>query len=144
VLKAVGPDLLSENVSFEIYNEVISQKRIKNKQICSFLLEQKYFSGIGNWVRAEVLYKCRIAPFRTLESLSEDNKKSLHSVSIQILNEAYSKKGLTISNYIDPEGEFGTYNVKIYMKEKDPEGNEIIRSVFSDKRTMHWVPEVQK
>ncbi len=143
-LKAVGPDLLSENISFEDYNLVISNKRIRTKQICSFLLEQKYFSGIGNWVRAEVLYESGIAPFRTLESLTLEEKKLLHTNSSKILREAYTKKGLTIINYISPDGEYGTYDVKVYMKDKDPEGNDIVREIFSDKRTMHWVPTKQK
>jgi len=143
-LKAVGQDLLSDDVSFEDYNHVISNKRIRTKQICSFLLEQKYFSGIGNWVRAEVLYECGIAPFRTLESLTIGEKKLLHFNSIKILRDAYKKKGLTIMNYISPDGEYGTYDVKIYMKDKDPEGNDIVRETFSDKRTMHWVPIKQK
>lgn len=143
-LKAVGPDLLSDEISFEDYNQVISNKRIRSKQICSFLLEQKYFSGIGNWVRAEVLYESGIAPFRTLESLSLEEKKLLHYNSVKILREAYTKKGLTITNYISPNGEYGTYDVKVYMKDKDPEGNDIVRETFSDKRTMHWVPVKQK
>jgi formamidopyrimidine-DNA glycosylase len=37
VLKAFGPDLLSEDISFEMYDEVISNKRIRKKQICNFL-----------------------------------------------------------------------------------------------------------
>jgi len=143
-MKAVGPDLLSENVSFDEYNKVLSQKRISQKQICAFLLEQKYFSGVGNWVRAEVLYESRIAPHRTLESLTQEERYKVYYFSIKILREAYSVRGLTITNYIDPEGEYGRYDVKVYAKEKDPEGNEIVRNTFSDKRTMHWVPALQK
>lgn len=143
-LKSVGPDFLTEEISYETYNEVLSRKRIGKKEICSFLLEQKYFSGIGNWVRAEVLYESRIAPYRTLESLNDEEKRRLYYYSSKILKDAYEVKGLTITNYIDPDGDLGTYDVKVYMKDKDPEGNDIVRSTFSDKRTMHWVPSLQK
>jgi DNA-formamidopyrimidine glycosylase len=143
-MKGVGPDLLNENISFEYYREILTQKRLSKKEICSFLLEQKYFSGIGNWVRAEVLYESKIAPWRTLGSLSESDIYLLYYYSIKVLRDAFKVRGLTISNYIDPEGEHGTYEVKVYGREKDPFDNEVLRSTFSDKRTMHWVPNVQK
>jgi endonuclease-8 len=143
-LKGVGPDLLNEDVSFDTYKEVIGNKRIKTKQICAFLLDQKYFSGIGNWVRAEVLYESGIAPFRTLESLSDEEKYLLYYYSIKVLRDAFQVRGLTITNYIDPDGEYGEYQVKVYGKNKDPYDNEVIRSVYSDKRTIHWVPSLQK
>jgi DNA-formamidopyrimidine glycosylase len=143
ILKNVGPDLLSEDVSFCDYRDVINLPRLKKKQICWFLLQQKYFSGVGNWIRAEILYECKIAPNRKLEDLSETDVKNLYHWSIKILKDAYNVKGLTISNYIDPEGNYGTYNVKVYMRKHDPLGHKVVTSVFSDKRTIHWVPEVQ-
>ncbi len=143
-LKSVGPDLLNEDVSFETYKKVIENKRIKTKQICAFLLDQKYFSGIGNWVRAEVLYESGIAPFRTLESLNDEEIYLLYYYSIKVLRDAFQVRGLTITNYIDPDGEYGEYQVKVYGKTKDPYGNEIVKNTFSDKRTMHWVPSIQK
>lgn len=144
VLGAVGPDLLSEDISFDYYNKVISNKRLALKQICGFLLEQKYFSGVGNWVRAEVLYEAKVSPWRKIGSLSEEEKYLIYYYSIKILRTAYEVRGLTISNYIDPEGELGTYEVKVYSQDKDPFGNEVVREVLNDKRTIHWVPKVQK
>jgi formamidopyrimidine-DNA glycosylase len=143
-MKSVGPDLLSEEISFPEYKNIITQKRISKKEICKFLLDQKYFSGIGNWILSEIMYECGIAPSRTLGSLSEKDILNLYTVSVKILKDAYAVNGLTITNYINPDGELGTYNVKVYMKDVDPEGNEIVRSTFSDKRTVHWVPSKQK
>jgi DNA-formamidopyrimidine glycosylase len=143
ILKNVGPDLLSEKVTYEEYKTVISLPRLRSKQIGWFLLQQKYFSGVGNWIRAEILYECKIAPNRKLEDLSEIDIKHLYHYSLKILKDAYSVKGLTISNYIDPEGNYGTYKVKVYMQKIDPYGHKVITSVFSDKRTIHWVPDVQ-
>ena len=34
-----------------------------NKAICETLLNQKYFNGIGNYLRAEILYRLKIPPF---------------------------------------------------------------------------------
>lgn len=35
------------------------------KPICEVLLNQKYFNGIGNYLRAEILYRSRIPPFES-------------------------------------------------------------------------------
>ena len=72
------------------------------------------------------------------------HKYLLYYYSIKVLRDAFQVRGLTITNYIDPDGEYGEYQVKVYGKTKDPYGNEILRSTFSDKRTMHWVPSIQK
>ena len=33
------------------------EKSVFNKPICEVLLNQKYFNGIGNYLRAEILYR---------------------------------------------------------------------------------------
>ncbi|EFX74223.1 hypothetical protein DAPPUDRAFT_57329 [Daphnia pulex] len=35
----------------------------KQKAICEVLLNQKFFNGIGNYLRAEILFRSKIAPF---------------------------------------------------------------------------------
>ncbi|NXU93326.1 NEIL1 Endonuclease, partial [Xiphorhynchus elegans] len=47
--------------------------------ICEALLDQKYFNGIGNYLRAEILYRLKIPPFEkartVLEALKEQKKR---------------------------------------------------------------------
>lgn len=43
-----------------------------NKPICEAMLNQKFFNGIGNYLRAEILYRCGVRPFdEAREVLSE-------------------------------------------------------------------------
>lgn len=42
-----------------------------NKPICEVLLNQKYFNGIGNYLRAEILYRAKIPPFVSARSVLE-------------------------------------------------------------------------
>ena len=141
--KNIGPDLLNEEVTLEQYISVLTDKKVITKQITSFLLEQKYFSGIGNYLRAEILYAARISPHRLIYTLNEDDITRLHKFSIQILKESYEKNGLTISSYVDPDGTKGAYDAKVYMKKFDPNGYQVIKETFKDRRTTHWVPEIQ-
>ncbi|XP_046366820.2 endonuclease 8-like 1 [Haliotis rufescens] len=42
-----------------------------NKPICEVLLNQKYFNGIGNYLRAEILYRGGVRPFECARSVLE-------------------------------------------------------------------------
>ncbi|KAI7811879.1 endonuclease 8-like 1 [Triplophysa rosa] len=77
-----GPCIIFEYQSFR--ENVLSNLSDKafDRPICEALLNQKYFNGVGNYLRAEILYRSRIPPFvnaRTvlqgLELKDEDKKK---------------------------------------------------------------------
>ncbi|XP_038274078.1 endonuclease 8-like 1 isoform X3 [Dermochelys coriacea] len=42
-----------------------------NKPICEALLNQKFFNGIGNYLRAEILYRLKIPPFEKARTVLE-------------------------------------------------------------------------
>ena len=65
-----SPDPLLEYDAFvrNLKSEVIHHKKYSRARkspvsICELLLNQSLFNGIGNYMRAEILYKCKIAPF---------------------------------------------------------------------------------
>jgi len=59
-----GPCVIQESSSF-IQNIADNIENCAfNKPICEVLLNQKFFSGIGNYLRAEILYRCGIPPFQ--------------------------------------------------------------------------------
>ncbi|XP_061917124.1 endonuclease 8-like 1 isoform X2 [Entelurus aequoreus] len=89
-----GPCIMFEYRSFR--EKVVSHlsDRVFDRPICEVLLNQKYFNGIGNYLRAEILYRLNIPPFvaaRTvLEGLqSEDACEDKKDVKKEI----HSKKG---------------------------------------------------
>ncbi|XP_077601573.1 endonuclease 8-like 1 isoform X2 [Crocuta crocuta] len=49
--------------------------KVFDKPICEALLDQRFFNGIGNYLRAEILYRLRIPPFekarKVLEALQQ-------------------------------------------------------------------------
>lgn len=157
VMKDVGPDLLAEEISFETYKTVARQKFLTNKCVAYFIKEQKFFSGIGNYLRAETLYDAKISPQRLVSQLSDDELYRIYYFSIKNLRESYQHGGLTVRTYWDPKGRKGTFPVKIYMKDKDPFGNPVHTMKLSDfgeiikdgdpkaktKQTVHYVPNIQ-
>ncbi|XP_034032335.1 endonuclease 8-like 1 [Thalassophryne amazonica] len=58
-----GPCVMFEYKSFRENVLLHLSDRAFDKPICEVLLNQKYFNGIGNYLRAEILFRLNIAPF---------------------------------------------------------------------------------
>ncbi len=143
-LNGIGPDLLNENVTLEQFSEII--KKGNKKHICRVLMDQTVISGIGNYLKSEVLYRAKISPWRLCKDISEQEMKDLYDYSILIINKSFDQGGATLATYSDMDGKRGdfVFSFMVYKKETCPMGYTIKRETTSDKRTTHWVPEIQK
>lgn len=142
-LNEIGPDLLSDEIEVSEWRSKIRSGRIKNKKIGIFVMEQQRFSGIGNYLRAEILYAARISPHRKLCDLNNEEVDRLFVVARQIIWKAYEKQGYTLASFSDFYGKKGGFQVKVYGKLEDPDGNQVVAEDIGDKRTTHWVPKIQ-
>jgi len=158
-LKKQGPDLLAYSIeynnpkirkyavkykiTYEIWIKIIRNKRLENLQICQFLLEQKYFSGIGNYLKSEILYDSKIRPDRKIKSLSDNELNNIRLSILKIIYISFINNGFTIRTYIDPNNNKGNYKCLVYNQKYDPNGLPIIKSRFKDKRITYWVPDIQ-
>ncbi|XP_064609692.1 endonuclease 8-like 1 [Liolophura sinensis] len=66
-----GPCVIQEYTEFR--NHVLKNvhSSVFKKPICEVMLNQAYFNGIGNYLRAEILYRLGIPPFVSAESVLE-------------------------------------------------------------------------
>ena len=142
-MSEIGPDLLNTPISEKNFIDIIKNPKIKNKQICEFLMDQKYMAGIGNYLCAEILYRSKIKPDRILENIDVKECELIHSNIYIILDEVIKCNGLTIRDFLTPDEKVGTYDTLVYGKSFDPYGNPVIKSEFKNKRTSHWVPNIQ-
>jgi len=85
-----------------------------NKPICETLLDQRYFNGIGNYLRAEILFRLKIKPFtksrdvlEPLKTKDEDDKDRVKNPDILDLCNIVPTEVLSLDkgkNY-DPDAE---------------------------------------
>lgn len=116
-----------------------------SKSIAEALMDQSLFSGVGNYIRAEALYACKLSPWRKANQLSQDEIKTLCQAIIDVMQESYKHQGATIHTYKTAYGEEGKYSTlfKVYGQKKDPLGHKIVKQQTPDKRTIHWCPDIQ-
>ena len=91
----------------------------KKKDIKSFLLDQKFVSGIGNIYASEILFLCKINPKKEAFKLTKKEGKKIISFSKIVLNKAIKKGGSSIRDFKNILGENGNYQkeFKVYQKE---------------------------
>lgn len=142
-IKDVGPDYIHGNITLQQYYKAITDMKLREKQICEFLMDQTKFSGIGNYLKAEILYACKISPTRLIKNLTSQDIENLYHKSIQIINLAYASNGLTIKNYNTPDGGLGTFKLAVYGRSKDDNNYKVQVGTFNDKRFTYYVPEIQ-
>ncbi|XP_005994967.1 endonuclease 8-like 1 isoform X2 [Latimeria chalumnae] len=83
-----GPCIMFEYENFRANVLKNLSDKAFDKPICEALLNQKYFNGIGNYLRAEILYRLKIPPFvkaRTvLEPILQNEQDSKLTLSKKI------------------------------------------------------------
>lgn len=143
-LDSIGPDMLNNPCSVKNFVEIA--RKYNHKSIVSFLMNQKYISGIGNIYKSESLYLSGISPYNSVSDLSDNDLIRLHGAIIKILTESYKTGGSTIRTYKDLYGVEGSYSGSkhlVYNKKVDPNGNAITKVILDDKRTTYFSPMCQ-
>ena len=122
-----------------------ARKSLLDKEVSVALMDQSVFPGIGNYLRAEILYASQVSPWRKLRHVTYDEFDRICINAHIIMKNSYESGGATIATYRDANGEKGKYTSRfaVYGRKTDPEGNEVKREKTPDGRTIHWVPAVQ-
>jgi formamidopyrimidine-DNA glycosylase len=125
---------------------VVGQLKTSGKCIGELLMDQQLFAGVGNYIRAEALYRAQISPWRTGSSLSEADIDTLAKAIVSVMQDSYAHQGATILTYQNAYGAEGKYQsqFQIYGKKHDPLGHPITKENTPDKRAIHWCPAIQK
>ncbi|HEX8236242.1 MAG TPA: DNA-formamidopyrimidine glycosylase family protein [Abditibacteriaceae bacterium] len=100
-LAALGPDALPYPDEGD-FNEPEFRSRFAapehaERTVGAALLDQTIVAGLGNYLRAEILFKCRINPWKCVRDLSEAEVTKLCRAVPQITRRAYQNGGATTS-----------------------------------------------
>jgi formamidopyrimidine-DNA glycosylase len=99
-LSALGPDTLPYEGSFdtiEFLRRLLLPENIE-RDIGVALLDQRIAAGIGNYLRAEILFHCRLDPFRKVGTLTAAELDCLAQSTAWIARQAFEQNGVTISD----------------------------------------------
>ena len=113
--------------------EIVKLKALSKYNIASILTNKGYLcSGIGNYLKCEILYEAKISPNRSINDITDEEHEVLYKAIIDV-----SKVHLANDGKSDK-------HLKVYGKKVDVDGNEIKYEETQDGKKTYWVPEIQK
>jgi formamidopyrimidine-DNA glycosylase len=132
-------------LTFEKFSDIVAQLK-KDVSVCDFLLtKQNIVSGIGNYLKCEILYHAHISPFRTIKNLTLEELSSLHNSIVTVCNEALKTNGRTYkySDFYTKDQCTFEDHYAVYEKQVDPFNNTVTKEKTSDGRYTYWVKALQ-
>jgi formamidopyrimidine-DNA glycosylase len=129
-------------------DQVVRLFRGRKTPIKSALLNQKLLRGVGNIYADEALFRSGIRPRRRATSLTSEGLRRLHAALQEVLREAISLGGSSVSDYVDADGEEGFFQLqhRVYGREGEPclVCKSPIKRVVIAGRSSHYCPKCQK
>ena len=143
----LGPEPFFKNFNLKYLLNYFSNKK---KDIKSFLIDQKFVSGIGNIYASEILFLCKIKPTTYGMRLSKEECKRIILFSKNVLKKAIKKGGSSIRNFKNTSGQNGNFQkeFKVYQREnlnclrKKCDGK--IKKIFVSNRSTFFCNTCQK
>lgn len=141
--QALGPDALT--IGLEDFLKLLKQRHARIKPL---LLNQRRLRGMGNIYTDEALFEARIHPRAIASRLNKQRAARLHGAMVDILATAIRLKGSSISDYVDADGEKGSFQLQhqVYGRAGEPCvtcGNPIRRIVVGQRGT-YYCPKCQR
>ena len=111
-----GPEPFSKKFNLKYLLDYFLYKK---KNIKSFLLDQKFVSGIGNIYASEILFLSKINPIQEAFKLSKKECSKIILFSKKVLNKAIKKGGSSIRDFKNISGISGSFQkeFKVYQRE---------------------------
>lgn len=82
-----------------------THKHFQNQKLSEILMNQKWFNGVGNYLRAEILYRLDVNPFQPASLLTKSQIDTLITITINCCKTAYKLGGGQLKNWTNPNGE---------------------------------------
>jgi formamidopyrimidine-DNA glycosylase len=122
--------------------------RRRHARIKPLLLDQTIIAGLGNIYTDEALHRAKINPERLATTLTPREIASLYRAIKDVLQEGIDSRGTTVRNYVDGEGQSGSYQeqLRVYSREGEPCshcGKTIVKKKVGG-RSSYYCPACQK
>ena len=135
-------DSLNKEYDYDYHLKYLNNNIKDSKSICSILMNQLYFPGVGNYIKSESLYAAKIHPELKWGQLSIKKKKDLILIVKDVMLSSYKSGGAELRDFKNP---FHKSKFKLHVYGKKKINNKLIISkITSDQRKTWFCPDIQK
>ena len=97
-LARLGPDVLDlaeQDDGVAQVRERLGERRFTRRQLGALLLDQGFLAGLGNYLRAEILFCAGLHPLKRPMDCSPDELDALAEHCVRVTEQAYRLRGVT-------------------------------------------------
>ena len=136
-------DLLNKSYNLKNHLNYLTREIKKQKSICSIIMDQRYFPGVGNYIKSESLYTSKIHPEEKWGNLNQVMRINLITNTQRIMTKSYESGGAELKDFKNP---FNTskFQLQIYGKKYTNQNNLVTSKETSDYRKTWFCTKEQK
>lgn len=97
-LQRIGPDVLDEKLTVEQVRLRLVSTRFYKRQLGGMLLDQAFLAGLGNYLRAEILWLAGLLPAHRAADLNDRQLDLLADACLSIARHSYAMRGTMDEN----------------------------------------------
>ncbi|MDZ7680170.1 MAG: endonuclease VIII [Fodinibius sp.] len=94
-IKKLGPDVLHPDTTYDDILGQYQDEEFQNRKLTTLLLDQGFVSGIGNYLRSEIMFYAKVRPQQKLKAYSADEKEALAKATVKLSERSYETGGIT-------------------------------------------------
>ncbi|AKJ41912.1 endonuclease VIII [Pragia fontium] len=98
-LQRIGPDVLDVTLTESDISARLLDKKFRRKQLGGMLLDQAFLAGLGNYLRAEILWDTGLLPHHKPEDLTAQQLEYLAHALLTIPRLSYQTRGEADPNH---------------------------------------------
>lgn len=155
-LREIGPDIMDDSTTLELFIKQIRKHAGKksghdvSRMIGNVIVNQKIISGIGNYLRADVLWMAGVSPFRKVVDTTDIEMEKIYKAVRALMWGDYNyndavKRGIIGRDMKIPR-DYGR-EFFVYRQDTDINGNKVVKKELyegSQKRFIYYVESMQK
>lgn len=94
-IKKLGPDVLHPDTTYHDIFAQFQSDEFKNRKLTTLLLDQGFVSGIGNYLRSEIMFYAKVNPHKKLREYSDQQIEALAKATYKLTTRSYETGGIT-------------------------------------------------
>ncbi|MCX8957156.1 endonuclease VIII [Erwinia psidii] len=141
-LMRIGPDVLDMTLTKEAVTERLLSARFRRRQLSGLLLDQAFLAGLGNYLRAEILWHAALAPQHKAQDLSAEQREKLADALLAIPRLSWQTRGMTR----EKEHHGARFSFKVFHRAGKlcVRCGGIIEKTMLSSRPFYWCPGCQR
>lgn len=141
-LQRIGPDVLDERLTPQQVAERLLSPPFRRRQLGGMLLDQAFLAGLGNYLRAEILWQAQLAPQHRPQELTPEALQRLAQALLAVPRLSYHTRGQA-----DDDRHHGAlFSFKVFHRsgEPCPRCGAMIEKTTLSSRPFYFCPVCQR